>query len=315
MKRIWKITAAVCLSGILLNGCGIALPPETVPPPSGEATADTPTPPSSEAPQPIPEVTQPIPGVTQPMTETTEPDTTAPEEGEGVSLLDFLQIAREPVGSTMYIWGGGWNEEDTGAGIEAVTPGISPRWAEFAAEQDSSYDYRNHRYQIHDGLDCSGFVGWAVYNVLETESGKEGYVSKATGMAQELALRGLGEYIPAEEMTQWLPGDIMSMKGHVWISLGMCSDGSVLLLHASPPGVIFSGTSLPDGGDSRAVELARQIMQEHYPRWYSRYPDCSRSHSYLEKSSAMRWSDQVLQDPEGLRLLSAEEVAEQLFTP
>lgn len=236
------------------------------------------------------------------------------EEGPGVSVLDFLRIATEPVGRTMYIWGGGWNEEDTGAGIEAVAPGVSSRWAEFAAEQDSSYNYKDHRYQIHDGLDCSGYVGWAVYNVLETESGREGYVGKAAGMAEDLAERGLGEFIPVDQLEQWLPGDIMSMKGHVWICVGMCEDGSVLLLHASPPGVIFSGTSLPDGSGSQATALAKQIMQEHYPDWYRRYPDCTRSHSYLEQSSAMRWSNQVLQDEEGLRQLSAEEVVERLFS-
>ena len=31
------------------------------------------------------------------------------------SLTDFLRTAMEPVGSTMYIWGGGWNSEDNGA--------------------------------------------------------------------------------------------------------------------------------------------------------------------------------------------------------
>jgi CubicO group peptidase (beta-lactamase class C family) len=96
-------------------------------------------------------------------------------------------------------------------------------------------------------------VGWAVYNVLETENGHPGYVCKASSMAQTMADRGLGDYIPTTEVTQWLPGDILSMKGHVWIAVGMCSDGSVLLLHASPPGVIFSGTLLPDGSESDAT--------------------------------------------------------------
>ena len=257
-----------------------------------------------------------IPGSTEESTvEATEvPTEPVIEDGAGVSVLDFLTVATEPVGSTMYIWGGGWNEEDTGAGIEAVTPGISSRWAEFAAQQNSSYDYKNHRYQIHDGLDCSGYVGWAVYNILETESGQEGYVGKAAGMAEDLARRGLGEYIPAEQLDRWLPGDIMSMKGHVWICVGMCDDGSVLLLHASPPGVIFSGTSLSDGSGSQATALATKIMKEHYPDWYRRYPNSDRPHSYLEQSSAMRWSTQVLQDQEGLRQLSAEEVVERLFS-
>lgn len=250
----------------------------------------------------------------KPSTETSIPSTTMPQEPEQVSILDFLEIAAAPVGSTMYVWGGGWNEADTGAGIEAVTLGLSERWAAFAKEQDSGYNYKDHRYQIHDGLDCSGYVGWAVYNVMETENGGKGYVSSSTGMAQALADRGLGEYISREDMDRWLPGDIMSMKGHVWISLGMCGDGSVLLLHSSPPGVIFCGTALADGSDSQAVKLAQTIMSTHYPDWYARYPDCSRPASYLEKSSAMRWNTNVLADKEGIRQMSAEQVVNLLFS-
>lgn len=250
----------------------------------------------------------------EPSTETSIPSTTMPKEPEQVSILDFLEIAAAPVGSTMYVWGGGWNEADTGAGIEAVTLGLSERWAAFAKEQDSGYNYKDHRYQIHDGLDCSGYVGWAVYNVMETENGGKGYVSSSTGMAQVLADRGLGEYISREDMDRWLPGDIMSMKGHVWISLGMCGDGSVLLLHSSPPGVIFCGTALADGSDSQAVKLAQTIMSTHYPDWYAHYPDCSRPASYLEKSSAMRWNTNVLADKEGIRQMSAEQVVNLLFS-
>lgn len=295
-----KLLAAL-LAALLLTGCQRPVPPQPQP------TEPVTEPPQTTAP-PTAETTQPSTAeTTQPSTEATlpEPDT--------VSVLDFLQIATEPVGSTMYVWGGGWNEEDTGAGIEAVTLGISPQWALFAAQQDSSYDHDDTRYQIHDGLDCSGYVGWAVYNIMETENGNPGYVCSSTKMAQTLSQRGLGDYIPAEDMTQWLPGDIMSMKGHVWISAGMCDDGSVLLLHASPPGVIFSGTRLIDGSDSEAVALARQIMQTHYPDWYARYPDCARPHSYLTTSSAMRWSDEMLDDPEGLRTLTAPEVAQLLY--
>lgn len=267
------------------------------------------------APEP-PTTERPTGPATQPSTlppETTLPTETLPPEPDPPTIADFLRIAIQPVGQTMYVWGGGWSQEDTGAGVEAVTLGLSPRWAEFAAAQDSSYNHKNTRYQIHDGLDCSGYVGWAIYNVLETENGQPGYVCKATVMAKALSDRGLGDFIPAANMTQWLPGDIMSMKGHVWIALGMCGDGSVLLLHASPPGVMFSGTLLPDGSESQASTLAKQIMQERFPDWYSRYPRCARSHAYLTGSSAMRWSSELLADPEGLRDMTAEEVVNLIF--
>ena len=288
-----------------------AVPPEKTATPSPELT-ETPTPTMTSEPTPTmtPEPTNtPTPAPAETPTPT---PTEAPVE-DTKSLLGFLQIAVQPVGQTMYVWGGGWNEEDTGAGAEAVTLGVSPAWAEFAAKQDETYNYQETRYQIHDGLDCSGYVGWAVYNVLESENGKEGYVLSSTKMAEEFASRGLGEYIPAKEMTYWQAGDIMSMKGHVWIAVGACEDGSVLLLHASPPGVIFCGTELADGSKSLAVSLAEHMMQTYYPEWYAKYPECSRPHSYLTNSSAMRWSREVLSDKEGLAGMSAEEVVFVLY--
>ncbi len=229
------------------------------------------------------------------------------------SILDFLKIAIQPVGSTMYIWGGGWNEEDTAAGIEAVSLGVSLRWAEFASVQKSSYNYNTTRYQIHDGLDCSGYVGWAVYNVLESENGKAGYVMSATKMAKNFSNQGLGTYIPVSDLKEWKAGDIMSMNGHVWIVVGMCEDGSVLFLHSSPPGVMFSGTKLANGSKSQAVLLAEQIMKEHYPNWYARYPEVAREHNYLTTSSAMRWGRNVLSDDENICNMSAEEIVALLF--
>ena len=296
-----------------------SVPTEKTATPSPELT-ETPTPTMASEPTPTmtPEPTEtPMPEPTEtPMPTPTETPTPTPTEvpvEDTKSLLGFLKIAMQPVGQTMYVWGGGWNEEDTGAGIEAVTLGVSPAWAEFAAKQDAGYDYKETRYQIHDGLDCSGYVGWAVYNVLETENGKDGYVLSSTKMAEEFASHGLGEYIPASKMTGWHAGDIMSMKGHVWIAVGMCEDGSVLLLHASPPGVIFCGTTLADGSKSLAVSLAEYIMQTYYPEWYAKYPECSRPYSYLTGSSAMRWTRDVLSDKEGLAEMSAEEVISALF--
>ena len=284
--------------------------PTKTPTPSPEPEPiKTPTP--SPAPEPTeePDMT-PIPTESPIPTETPVPTEAVVEKK---SLLDFLRIAMEPVGHAMYVWSGGWNEEDTGAGEEAVTLGVSPVWAEFAAKQDDTYNYKETKYQIHNGLDCSGYIGWAVYNVLETENGKEGYVSSATKIAEEFAARGLGEYIPVRKISHWQAGDIMSMEGHTWIVVGMCEDGSVLLLHCSPPGVSFCGIKLADGSKSLAVSLAERIMQTYYPEWYARYPRCSRSISYLTKSSAMRWSREILKDEEGLAGMSAEEIISILF--
>ena len=51
------------------------------------------------------------------------------------TLKNFLKTALMPVGKTMYVWGGGWNKEDTGAGIEAVSIGLSPNWEKFTRKQ------------------------------------------------------------------------------------------------------------------------------------------------------------------------------------
>lgn len=229
------------------------------------------------------------------------------------TLENLLRTALLPVGNTMYIWGGGWNEEDTGAGIEAVSFGVSPKWKEFADRQDSDYNVKEHRYQIHDGLDCSGYVGWIIYNVMETEENKEGYVTKSTDTAGHLANLGLGDFYDTNREKTFLCGDIVSMKGHVWISLGTCADSSVLLLHSSPPGVRFSGTRLPDGSQSQAVSLAQQVMETYYPDWYARYPACDVSADYLENVSLLRITDTVFPDADKLRALSPEELVTFLF--
>ena len=230
------------------------------------------------------------------------------------TLLHFLKTALLPIGTTMYIWGGGWNEEDTGAGIEATTIGLSPRWAKFAKKQDAFYDYKKYRYRIHDGLDCSGYVGWVLYNTLETESGKSGYVMSAEKMAETFAKRGWGDYIPASEKKDYKPGDIVSMKGHVWISLGTCSDGSVVLVHASPPGVSLCGTCLKDkNGKSEAVCLAESYMKMYYLTWYQRYPECSRGDFYLN-GSIFRWNTLVLPDKEKIQDKSSKEVLHFLYS-
>ncbi|MBQ7358868.1 MAG: hypothetical protein IJW63_02095 [Lachnospiraceae bacterium] len=222
-----------------------------------------------------------------------------------LTMENLLVTALSPVGQTMYIWGGGWNEEDTGAGIDARTLGLSPRWAEFAAVQTKEYDYYDYKYQIHDGLDCSGYIGWLVYNLFETEDGKEGYVMKSSEMAEDFAKRGWGTFTPAEQVTDWELGDVMSMKGHVWLCLGMCQDGSVLILHSSVTGVSVCGTNLPEGEESEAVRLAKDFMSTCYPEWYERYPNCGRSHDYLVKSGQFRWSDEILKDSWKLKAYSA----------
>ena len=154
------------------------------------------------------------------------------------TLRHLLEIAIQPVGKTMYVWGGGWNEADTGAGVEAVSIGVSPQWEEFFNQQDSTYNYQSTRYQIHDGLDCSGYIGWTLYNLFHSQNGEDRYVMKAKDMAKSFSNYGWGIYNTVETVQDFRPGDIMSSnQGHVYLVVGCCSDGSIVLLHSSPPGV------------------------------------------------------------------------------
>ena len=219
------------------------------------------------------------------------------------SLGNFLKTAMEPVGTTLYIYGGGWNWQDLGASNQARTLKVSPEWVKFFRRQDENFTYKSkdgdeskanpaasyypyggYNEYNYLGLDCSGYLGWAIYNTLETQSGKKGYVIRATRMAKTLSEMGLGDWTQELAASSGgsgvlvKPGDIVSISGHVWLSLGTCSDGSVVILHSTPA---FSRTGQPGGGvelsaiglsmDCEAYRLADRYMAEYYPEWYRRY--------------------------------------------
>lgn len=240
------------------------------------------------------------------------------------TMKEMFETALEPMGSTMYVWGGGWDSENECAGRSARQLGVSSKWEEFAGNQDAGYDFKEHRYESENGLDCSGYVGWVMYNLFEDRDGKEGYVTFSTKMAEDFAGRGWGKLI--KNPHEFLPGDIVSMEGHIWISLGTCEDGSVLLMHSSPPGVSVCGTVIPcaeaveegeaiDGGvstDSIAVRLATEYMSENYPDWQEKYPNRTVPETYLENVTVLRWNNQTLKDAKEYQSLSGEAVIDLL---
>ena len=241
-----------------------------------------------------------------------------------ISTMEKLfQAAMEPVGKTMYIWGGGWDSEDQGASAESTRIGVSPIWEKYASIQDETYNFEEHKWEREKGLDCSGYVAWVLYNTFERASGEKGYVLSSTDMANTYASWGFGSRI--KNPKEFLPGDIVSMDGHVWISLGTCADGSVLLVHSSPPGVMICGTEIPgvkhnnsnenleqSTTKSIAVQLAEAYMSEKYPDWYRRYPDCEKPGTYLDEVEIMRWNKKTLTDAVNFQILSGEEMMEYL---
>lgn len=244
-----------------------------------------------------------------------EPTEVPTEIRQNYTLKKFLQIALEPVGSTLYTYGGGWNKEDTGAGESAVTIGVSPQWKVFYDSMDADYNSSEHRYEIENGLDCTGYIGWAIYNVFNTENGNSGYVFLAENLVNELASIGLGTVIEKESITNRQPGDIMgsSTEHHAWINVGECSDGSVVLLHASPPGVGLCAAAFSDVENSEANKLVKYYMSKYYSDYYSRYLSSTRGSSYLTEYDAFRWNSNILEDPDGYREMTADQILADLF--
>ncbi len=267
------------------------------------------------------------------------------------TLKNFLTAALEPMGTTLYIYGGGWNWQDNAAGQQACTIHAAPEWKEFFDAHGKNYTYRDkdgdsakknpatsyypyggYNEYYYAGLDCSGYVGWVVYNTMKKKSGGSGYVGFASDMAYDFAKKGWGKWThnPSEALGagRTKPGDIISLGGHIWISLGECSDGSTVIAHSTPN---MSRTGQPGGGvqlsaigtskSCEAYKLCDKYMKKHFKKWYKRYPvDLKDASDYFafssEKTGRFRWNTDgsgILKDEEGLQEMSAEEVLEELF--
>lgn len=256
---------------------------------------------------------------------------TNPEVTQRVSTIkNFLENAVKPLGTTLYVWGGGWGTDGNASHISARSIGVSPKWKEFFDSQTASYSYTSTLYRSELGLDCSGYVGWCLYNTFNTKSGNNGYVELAQHMAGDFAKKGWGKYVRRSKVKNWKPGDIMSSDcsdcGHVWISLGTCDDGSVVVLHSTggnSGGVQISGTPSPSGkAKSQAALLAMKYMRKYCPEWSRRYSKNYKSHlkgiSYLSHYCQMRWDvsgKSVLTDPEGFQKKGPQEVLREILGP
>lgn len=245
-------------------------------------------------------------------------ETTTAKKGT-TTLKNYLTTALAPVGNAMYIWDGGWGDIWEKKGADGAWIGLNPNWRKYADSRKSSYNYRKTRYKYGYGLDCSGYVGWVTYNVTHTKtaSSGRGLVMKSTKMASAFAWKGWGTYRKAASVKNFRAGDVMSTSGHVYIVIGQCADGSVVFLHASPPGVQICGTTTRSGGKhSQAIRLARKYMKKYYPSWYRRYPSCSRNSEYLKKYHQFRWDlsgKTVMTDPDHYRSMSPEKILKDLF--
>ncbi len=257
------------------------------------------------------------------------------------TLLNFILNGMLPIGRALYVYGGGWNWQDTGAGTAARQIGVSRDWERFYSEQDEYYTYkdRDGKEELRDpaasyypfggfnaygyaGVDCSALVGFALYNTLYTENGKEGFVLASTRMAETFAARGMGTF--RRENGPFSPGEIVSIAGHVWISLGTCRDGSVLALHSTPApsrkGQPGGGPEISGVGESRSCDawrLADRLMKTLYPGWAARYETALKplsDYACFEKEHTGRFAfGDLLEDPEGLAECSGEAAAQRIL--
>ena len=133
--------------------------------------------------------------------------------------------------------------------------------------------------------------------------------SQSTTVASTYASKGWATLSKNGKDRTFRPGDVVSMSGHVWISLGQYGDGSVLLVHSSPKGVQISGTS------GTAASMAKYYMKKYFPSWP--YEARTVSKSYLSYVGKARWkvtgSGRILSDPDGVQKMSASQVMNLLF--
>ena len=229
------------------------------------------------------------------------------------TIKNFLLGALQPVGNTLYVWGGGHDEDD------ATRKGVNPGWELFYNSQSGSYDYNNYRFAYGKGLDCSGFVGWSIYQIMQKQSGGTNYTTLAESVASANASRGFGTLYNQSALSssgyKFTAGDLGCTAGHTWIVLGQCSDGSLVIVHATPPCVQIAGTPTPDGSyTSEAIALAQQYMRTYYGGTVSKFGlKSSTGSQYIKGCNIMRWNSNTLSDPDGYREMSADQILADLF--
>lgn len=240
---------------------------------------------------------------------------TSGKPGSKKTIKNYLLGALQPVGKVLYVWGGGWNDSNR--------KGLSPTWTEWYNSQSSNYNYQNWMdlsvANRAKGLDCSGFVGWATYQVMHSRTGEHsGYTVVSGEVGGYYKSLGWGttinqNYLSSNNYTL-KPGDIGYNSGHVWIVIGQCRDKSCVIVHStSNAGVQIAGTPTPDGGyQSEAITLATKYM--------SRYPGTQKykysysTGNYLRQYNFFRWNRDTLADPDGYMSMYADEIMADLFS-
>ena len=224
------------------------------------------------------------------------------------TLKNFISTAFQPVGTTLYVFGGGWDFQDLGTSNEGRTIGISQNWVKFFDDQNCNYTYRddnnkNNTYYpfngfneyYYAGLDCSGYVGWTTYNNLYNNSlSEKGFVMSSKNMAKTFSEKKFGTWMHTINGSNYSNpnynllakelrvGDILSTNGHVMIVLGKCNDESFIIFHSTPSksktgkpggGVQISAVNPKESGSENceAYSLCKEYMTKYFTKWSERY--------------------------------------------
>ena len=227
------------------------------------------------------------------------------------TIKNYLKNALQPVGACLYVWGG-WGH--------ATTKGVPSDWKTFYDSQNSSYNYQNHMFELKKGVDCSGFVGWAAYQIMQSKSNVGGGYTVVSGqVGSSYVNRGWGSIIRQSQLAadnyKIYPGDIGYDENHTWIMLGQCKDGSCVVLHSTNnAGVQLAGTPTPGGNyASQAVALAEKYM--------ARYPGYQKNRSmyhtstgqFIKRGNFLRWNRSTLADPDGYLKMTADQILADLY--
>ena len=240
-------------------------------------------------------------------------NTTSPTGSK--TIKNYLAGALQPVGQALYVWGGGWND--------STRKGTSQTMTDFYNSQSSSYDYNNYRdlstANRAKGFDCSGFVGWAAYQVMQSKSGVgSGYTVVSGEVGSYYKSLGWGNILTQANLASddWTvyPGDVGYDSGHTWIILGQCKDKSAVIVHSTPnAGVQIAGTPTPSGDySSQAITLAQKYMSR-YPG-FTKYAYHTSSGNYIRRGNYLRWNRSTLSDPDGYLNMTADQILADLFS-
>lgn len=246
------------------------------------------------------------------------PSTTAvtrPVEGSISTIKNYMTNAIAPMGSTLYIFGGGRDEYRPVRVNNSTRIGLHEEWREFfLSKKESTYIPDDYAYQRSLGIDCSGFVGFVNYNTFNTSDNQKSMVTKSGNTGDLLVSRGLGSYSTELSYDFYQAGDVMFRDGHVYIVVGQCSDGSVVVCHSSMMGVKLAATRDRNGNSrNQANALVKSYMSTYFQDYHKIDSGINTASDYLTNYKKFTWNSKALSDPDGYRNMPVEEVLKDLF--